>query len=232
MSLAACIVSFALAAASALPPAPVDGIRDDARVFPAGTRAALVQEMQAFTAETGLRLFIDTNTYLDGDSNPGDRARRLIKAWCGDAPGAVICVDRASKPMYAIQLSPALWQRTSELEMMPAIQAASEQIGRLQLTEEGLAGGARVFMQHLARLDKLATSRERLLGRPEVMLAAAFGGCLLAGGLIAWLLTRWLRRYETEQAVQHVFPDVDVGQRFGAPNGGGVVVEMSFKKSP
>lgn len=229
MSFAACIIGLALAAAPALPPVPADGIRDDARVFATETKAALVRDMQDFHTATGVRLFIDTNTYLEGDINPGERCRQLVKAWCGGDPGAVICVDRASKPMHAIQISPALWERSSELEVMPAMMAAAELIGRSQVNSDGLAEGARTLMKRLTKLEKLARSRERVMDHSDQLLAGAFAGCLAVGGLAAWLLTRWLRRYEKEQAVEHTFPDVDVGQRFGAPNGGGVVVEISYR---
>lgn len=230
MSFAACLVSLALAVAPALPPAPADGIRDDARVLTSEAKAILAQEMQVFTAETGLRLFIDTNTYLDGDMNPGERCRQLVRAWCGDTPGAVICVDRASKPMHAIQIAPAFWERSSELEVMPALMAAAEQVGQAQVSSDGLAAGARTLMKRLTELEKLAKSRSRVLDHSDWLLAAAFGACLAVGGLVAWILSRWLKRYEKEKAVEHTFPDVEVGQRFGAPNGGGVVVEMSFRK--
>ena len=161
MSLTACIAGLLAAAASALPPSPADGIRDDARVFPVEARAVLSAEMQAFTSASGIRLFIDTNTYLEADVNPGERCRQLVRAWCGEEPGVVICVDRASKPMHAIQISPALWARSSELEIMPALLAAAEQIGRSQVSAEGLTEGARTLMKRLTRLEKLARARER-----------------------------------------------------------------------
>lgn len=230
MSLTACIAGLLAAAASALPPSPADGIRDDARVFPVEARAVLSAEMQAFTSASGIRLFIDTNTYLEADVNPGERCRQLVRAWCGEEPGVVICVDRASKPMHAIQISPALWARSSELEIMPALLAAAEQIGRSQVSAEGLTEGARTLMKRLTRLEKLARARERVLDHSDKLLASAFGASLAVGGLVAWLLSRRMRRHEIAQAVQHTFPDVEVGQRFGAPNGGGVVVEVSFRK--
>lgn len=231
MSLAACIIGLALAAAPPLPPAPADGIRDDARVLASENREALAKDIRAFTAETGILVFLDTNTYLASNTNPGERSRGLMQSWCGDQPGVVICIDRASKPMHAIQFSPALWERSSELEVMPLLQNVSELMGRTQITSESLDQAMHLLMRRLASQTQLSRLRSRIFDHSGKLLAAAFGGCLLLGGLGAVLVTRWLRRYETQQAVQHFFPDVEVGQRFGAPNGGGVVVEISYAAS-
>lgn len=69
-----------------------------------------------------------------------------------------------------------------------------------------------------------------MITRRDAFIAAAFAAVVLLGGLIAWFISRRLRQREFERAVQHSFPDVEVSQRFGANCGGGVIVEIAFRK--
>lgn len=221
---------ISLAAATALPPAPADGIRDDARIFGDESRQVLAREIQAFHQDTGFRLFIDTNTYIELPNDTNERARSLMKAWGGDSPCAVVCVDRASQTLPSIVASDTIWQRTTTLELMTAIRSSAEQMGSRPITEAEAMEGMRALMRGLRRIESMARAREQLLNRQDIIIAGAFGALLVLGTGVIWLVVRKLRSREATLAQQHHFPDVEVAPRFGAPNGGGVIVEISYRK--
>lgn len=218
------------ATAAALPPAPADGVRDDARIFGDESRRVLVVQMEEFRKDTGFRLFIDTNTYIELPDNTNDRARTLLKAWGGDSPSAVVCIDRASQSLPTIVASDAIWQRTTTLELMTAIRASAEEMGSRPITEAEAMSGMKALMDGLRRVESVARQREQLMSRQDLIIAGIFGVALALGTGLIWLVVRLLRSREATLAKQHHFPDVEVGQRFGAPNGGGVLVEISYRK--
>ena len=113
-------------AAAALPPATIDGVHDDARIFGEESRRVLSVQLEEFREDTEFRLFIDPNTYIELPDHANDRARSLLKAWGGESPSVVVCIDRASQALPTIVASDAIWQRTTTLELMTAIRASAE----------------------------------------------------------------------------------------------------------
>lgn len=221
---------ISMSVATALPPVPVGGVRDDARIFGEESRRVLSSQMEEFHNETGFQLFIDTNTYLELPDNTNDRARYLLKAWGGESPSVVVCIDRASQALPTIVASDAIWQRTTTLELMTAIRASAEQMGNRPITEAEAMDGMKALMDGLKRVESVARQREQLMSRQDLIIAGVFGIALVLGASLIWLVVRLLRSREATLSKQHHFPDVEVGQRFGAPNGGGVIVEISYRK--
>ncbi len=61
---------------------------------------------------------------------------------------------------------------------------------------------------------------------------AAVAAALLVGSALLFGFHRWQERIESRVNAQYYFPDVRVGQRLGAPQGGGVVAAISFREKP
>ena len=217
-------------AAAALPSAPADGIRDDARVLSERGRQTMVTEMGAFTERTGLRIFLDTNTFLESSTNARVRAKQLLAAWSGDKAGVLVCLDRTSQEPPGIQVSDPVWKRSSEPEVLAAIDEASTILSGAKVDEIAVVTGLRSLMAKLIKLDQLASARTKIWRPSDRLLAGGFLACVLIGGLATLLVSSRLRRSERAIATQHFFPDVSVGQRFGAPFGGGVVVELNYRR--
>jgi len=53
---------------------------------------------------------------------------------------------------------------------------------------------------------------------------------VLAGAALLFGFHRWQERFESRLTAQYHFPDVRVGRRLGAPQGGGVTAAISFKE--
>lgn len=226
------ILSMVAAAAMALPTKPVDGIRDDGRVFSTETKQALVQERAVFAQQTSIQLFIDTNTYLDSSMSAGERARALLRAWSRepDPRSLIVCVDRSSRGLPVLHVSADLWQRYSEPQLITVLSAVAGQMGRDKVTEDAIAQGVRLLMKELTRLENEARQRSNAFRGTDMLFAGIFTGSLFIGGFVVMLIARRLGQGEEHRAARHYLPDVEVGQRFGAPCGGGVVVEVRYRR--
>lgn len=221
---------LSLLAVAALPPAPTDGIRDDARVLSERGRATLVKEMQEFNARTGLLMFVDTNTFLDNSTNVRARARQLLPAWSGVRAGVLVCIDRSASEPPCIQVADPIWKRSSEPEVLAVIDEATRRLGEQGMSETTLINGMRLLMEKLSELDQLATARAEVWKHSDRLLATWLLACALLGAACTWLISRRLRSSEGAESAQHWFPDVSVGQRFGAPIGGGVIVVLTYHR--
>lgn len=223
------ILSMAAAVAAALPTKPTDGLRDDGRVFSTEMKQALVQERAAFAQQTGIQLFIDTNTYLDGSQSAGERSRALLKAWADNQRSVIICVDRSSRGLPVLHVSADLWQRYNEPQLITTLRAVAEQMGRDKITEESITAGLRLLMKELTQLENQARQRSHAFQSSDLLFAGIFTGALFIGSFVIMLIAKRFGQGEEARSVQHFFPDVEVGQRFGAPCGGGVVAEVQYR---
>ncbi len=188
--------------------------------------ASLAAEMRQFEEKTGLLVFVDTNTYLEQGTKAVDRARALAGAWIGERPGIIFCLNRSAGSVPFMFFSPELTKRYPEPDLSRSANETAAAMDRVSAPENRLPVGVRVMMNRLRALEADRVSRNRLFHRRDLEMMAVFGCVALAFGLLAGILIRMNHRREALDAVQHHFPEVEVGQRFSAPCGGGVIVEV------
>ena len=193
-------------------------------------RQKLAEEMKAFEGRTGIVIVVDTNTYLEQNVSTTDRCRALLESWVGKRPGVVFCLNRTVKPVPFILFSQELSEHYPEPDLSQAAGETIEAMGKVSAPENRLPVGVRVLMGRLRALEKAAHRRRQLFHRRDLEMMAGFGAFLLVAGVITLVVVRRRNRAEEAEAVQHHFPDVEVAQRFAAPSGGGVVVEISYKR--
>lgn len=213
-----------------IPPAPPNGIRDDARVMTEEGRAALAAEIKKFEQRTGIVVVVDTNTYLEQGLSIATRCRLLLDQWVGQRPGVVFCVNRTSGPDAFIVFSQKLFERYPEPDLTQAAGETREEMAKRLAPENRLPVGVRVMMGRLDALEKAAARRHQLFHRRDLEMMAGFAAVLMLSGLVTALIVRQRHKAEAADAIKHHFPDVDVAQRLGAPSGGGVVVEISYTR--
>lgn len=231
---AACLFGLAgqvtlQAAPLQVPPPPADGIRDDARAMSPDARQALAAEMKAFEDKTGIKVVVDTNTYLEQNVGTLDRCRALQESWIGRRPGVVFCLNRSVKPVPFMTFSAALSERYPEPDLSQAAGETTDAMAKVSAPENRVPVGVRVMMDRLRVLEKAAHQRAQLFHRRDLEMIIGFASFLLVVGVITLVIVRRRRKVEEDEAIRHHFPDVDVAQRFAAPSGGGVVVEVSYK---
>lgn len=220
-----CSGSLLSAWAQDLPPAPAQGLRDDTRALSEETRSALSREISACRQDLNLDLWFTASTFLDSGQTIREEARDLRQFWSPQREAVILAYDRASDTQ-ALSLSPGLWERYPSAQILSLLQKSTVSMSDKNLSlENRVATTLRMLIQELRSLEKQRHQSEISLS-PEAkrlakLLALTFGlAAILLGGIgIA------NRRQELLSAWQSFFPDVQVGTRFGALHGGGVMVE-------
>jgi hypothetical protein len=212
-------------AAAELPPAPANGIRDNAHTLEDAVEARLAAEVRRFEQDISGRFWWTAVTFPPDGKSLRQHARELRQHWSGDTDAVLLAYDRVSDSQ-ALSFSPGMWERYATTDLVMLMHHGALIMAEKQTPlEERLEKSARLAM---SRLREMEQQRARLLEKPlpasHQRLAMASGALLGAGALAALFCGSLARRRDRMSLWQLYFPDVQVSPRFGAPHGGGVVV--------
>lgn len=223
-----------------LPDAPLDYLLDLADAFEPNTEAAFKAELQKFHAEHDMDVYVVTNIYLS-QGTAQTMAEKLAQKWLLDRYGAVLVMNRGTGPKenaLGIALSPDNEKVVPGSALMQAVtdaQAKSEEV--LHQPDGSRAAGVRaaalVLMETFATHGDAARAANRQVtssGQWTVMTGMA--AALLLGALALFGFHQVQERLERRSNEQFRFPDVTVGRRLGAVQGGGNVAGVSFGRKP
>jgi hypothetical protein len=219
----------ALADDDTLPERPADFIRDDARTMDAGTKGLLSEEIRQFTARSGLQLYLDTNAFLLGNESALIRARRLVGHWLDPkTPGIVLCLNRGASVVPVLQYNGALQAAYPDGDLVTLSYEVAVNVDACLRPEEKIPTALRTVLHRMTALQSTAKlSKKALEGREWTLALALLLGATGLGLVIHWLLLK-LDKDELSALEQLELPEVEVGQRFGAPGGGGLMAELSY----
>lgn len=199
---------------------------DTTRALDAEMHARLERELRSFHEQTGVRLGIKTVAYIDPGVTLRTATRVARRAFSANGPAALILVDRGQNGL-GLSYSPELWQRYPLAELITVLRAAL-----LKTNADPDAGietkmllAAEQWMADVRRLEQQRRNASRLLHAPDKPVLLA---CLLllgGGGFGVMTLAARRRLQETAERRHYEFPEVVVGQRLGAPYGGGHIAE-------
>jgi len=234
------IVAGARAAGPPGPPAPADGVHDDAAVLSGPQRTAAVRAV-ADARAAGVSMYVALYRSITGETIE-ERAERLKAAWCPEEAGLLVVADTGTNQCtYLSHVA-----ETGRLSA-PALQRIFSEASAAAAAVEGTSADKMiVVIENLVPRLRAAVTRppETVPYRfdPQAWMdrlglrtwEVAGGGALAGAGLLALILglRRRRRRQEVPPAVPVqalYFPTVVVGQRFGAPCGGGVMAEVRFR---
>ena len=224
-------------AAASLPAAPESRVLDQGRIFTDEEEAALGGELKAFAENTGIDLYVAGYSFLLGETID-DRITRLVNAWSIDEERetVVLLYTRANESL-AVAGSPSISQRLSTMEFNECInagvQAAKEigdapdgsgpdHAGRIRAASTALTGAIEYELERQTFIDRLHRRGFLLWG------AIVIGTICIGSGL--WLLI--LKHFENrrrEEKQFYYFPTLPVGERLGAPFGGGNAYVLNSK---
>ena len=228
--LATLLLCWSSAWASAVdvpPPPPDDGILDDALLLTNEERAALMSEFAKVKADQGVTVYVYTPK-AGLNPSPIGYSRALRKAWLTGKSGILVSLVVGKTANPSVQLTPDIWMTYSEPRVAAMLRRIGTAIAAADTPQAKLSACVNGLSQNLRELAQLRREGENA-GQPELLLlASAFGAVLCLAGLLAWLLSRRLRRSELTQLKTYHFPNVIVQERLGAGLGGGVVVEASW----
>jgi len=213
-----------------VPAAPADGLYDDASVLDPAQRATAARAV-AEARNAGVNLYVAIYGFIIGETIE-QRAERLKAAWCPDGDGLLVVADTASNQCtYLSHVDEAEWINTAELQQIFADSGAAA------ATAAPDASSAEKVLAVIGSLGprlRDAMLKHREITRHRVSPSAwwVFGGVtvsVFAFLTLSALAIRWYRHRQRATALTpHYFPTVAVGERFGAPFGGGVIAEVHF----
>jgi hypothetical protein len=213
-----------IAAAAELPPAPANGLRDNAHAMDDATEARLASELQRFHQEFGGRLWVTAVTFPPDGQTLRQHARELRQHWSGDEKAVLLAYDRVSDGQ-ALSFAPALWEQYSTTDLVMLMhQGALIMADKATPLEQRLEKSAMLAMTRLRQMETQRARMETVMPPAHQRFAKVAGAALGAGALGVLLLCGHTRRRDSLSSRQHLFPQVQVSPRFGAPYGGGVVV--------
>jgi hypothetical protein len=213
-----------------MPEAPSDGILDIAEIFSTPQRQILSEKIAQVRKQHSFAVYVVTYTFVYGE-DANQRAERFVSQWLPQQQGAILVYDKGGKgdapilgmawrqnearelPNSAIQQVMQLAKRAAEAH--PANQAA---LRVSAATEELLSG--------VDRTRALIESSRKITRMNQLkILGGVLGAMLLCLGVLSGA-QRFSKRREQRASESYLFPEVEISPRYGAPYGGGVVVQM------
>lgn len=217
-------VCWLLLPAGAAPAA--EALDDSTRVLDAEKSAVLRREIEAFTEATGVRLFVKTVAYIDPGVTLRAASQRARREAAAQGPAALILVDRGKNGL-GISHSPELWQRYPLSALVETLRDTLNEASanRDATLEDKLQAACRAWMANIRRLEADRRQATRLLSGPGKPLLFGYAALLGLGGCGMLIFTARRRTQRVEENLSREFPDLVVGQRLGAPYGGGHIAE-------
>lgn len=220
-----CLGLAAMTAAQDLPAPPPNGLRDDTRALTEKVRAELVRDIASCRTALNVDVWFTAGTFLTSSQNIRSQARELRQHWSPGKDAVLLTYDRASDAL-AFSFSPGLWQRYPAAEIIGIMQRGGVVMAdRRETLEARLSKTLRDLIQKLKSLEKQHLQSEITLSRHHLHLAQIFALSLSGGALLLGMIGIVARRQDVQAAWQSFFPQVQIGTRFGALHGGGVIVE-------
>jgi hypothetical protein len=206
---------------------PVRRIFDSSHLLSPASHDALARQLAAFSAETGCEIFVKAETFLESGVTARAAARSARQALVTNGPAALFLSDRA-KDSIAISQSPDLWQRYPMARLVENLRAAMAKAQMPNNTpEQRLTACVEVWLEGIRRLEEERRATQQVVPPSQRPLTLVYASLLGLGTLASLLLGRKDRLSLASAQHQILFPDLLVGQRLGAPHGGGVIASLS-----
>lgn len=219
-----------------LPPAPRDGVFDEARLFRTSPERRILMEerLREFREGTGYEVYVAFLESLIG-RNLDEECQRLRLAWLGEKPGMVFAMNTDSGDFATSWSEPSIRAGGDELPAVGPGEVSPTERKRIEgLLESQPAPGVRssegaeqLVLVLLDGLEEAVASAEAPVHRRGrlLLLALGLGSVML---LVAMLAGAAVRRGDRRAQDRLYFPKIEVGERLKAPRGGGKVSSRSF----
>lgn len=205
---------------------PADGIQDDTRALTAETLRQLAHELELFRDDLNCDAWITATSFTPAGVTVRRQAQITRREWSRERPAVLMAFDRASNSS-AMSFAPDFWERYPATELVEIMQETHRILLDTQLTlDERLALATRSWIDQLRVLESVRLRQSLLIQRSEKRFALGILIVLAGGAAIAAVLGFASRRRTARTGRRFLFPEVQVGMRFGAAYGGGVTAEI------
>ncbi|MDI1312623.1 hypothetical protein [Prosthecobacter sp.] len=205
---------------------PADGILDDTRAFTAETHRALATELKLLSQDLKCAVWINATSFMPAGITVRRQAQITRREWSGTQPAVLMAYDRASNSS-AMSFAPYFWERYPAADLVEIMQETRRIQADSKLSlDERLALATRAWIDRLRSMESVQLQQSLWLQRGEKRFALAVPALLAGGAFVAALLGFVSRRRSARAGRHFLFPEVQVGLRFGAACGGGVTSEI------
>ncbi|MCF7786998.1 MAG: hypothetical protein K9N47_12805 [Prosthecobacter sp.] len=205
---------------------PADGIQDDTRAITAETHRMLAAELKQFSQDLKCDAWIQATSFMPAGLTVRRQAQITRREWSATRPAVLMAYDRASNS-NAMSFSPDFWERYPAADLVEIMQETRRIQADTKLAlDERLAMATRYWIDRLRSMESVRLRQSLWLQRGEKQFALVIPA-LLAGGAVVLALLGFISRRRSSRADRRfLFPEVQVGTRFGAAYGGGVTSEI------
>ncbi len=205
---------------------PADGSLDDTRALTPETHRQLAGELKQFSQDLKCDAWIKATSFSPTELTLRRQAQIVRREWSSTRPAVLMAYDRASNSS-AMSFAPAFWERYPAAELLEIMQETRRVLADPKLTlDERLALAARSWIDRLRSMESVRLKQTLWLQRGEKRFAMTVPVLFAGGALIAAFLGFISRRRSVSAGRRFLFPEVQVGMRFGAAYGGGVTAEI------
>lgn len=205
---------------------PPDGILDETRALTPETHRHLAEELKQFSLDLKCEAWIKASSFAPAGITVRRVAQTQRREWSATRPAVLMAYDRASNTS-GISFAPVFWERYPSAELVEIMQETRRILADPKLTlDERLALATRSWIDRLRSMESVRLKQSLWLQRGEKRFAMTVPVLFAGGALIAALLGFISRRRGVSAGRRFLFPEVQVGMRFGAAYGGGVTAEI------
>lgn len=205
---------------------PADGILDETRALTAETHRLLADELRQFSRDLKCDAWIKASSFTASGVTVRRQAQTIRREWSGTRPAVLMAYDRASNGS-GISFAPEFWDRYPAAELLEIMQETRRILADTKLTlDERLAQATRSWIDRLRSMETVRLKQSLWIQPNEKRFALAMPVWLAGGAVAAALLGFISRQRSTRASRRFLFPEVQVGMRFGAAYGGGVTSEI------
>jgi len=205
---------------------PADGIQDETRALAAETHRLLAEELTQFRQDLKCDAWIQASSFIPAGITVRRQAQITRREWSATRPAVLMAYDRASNSS-GMSFAPVFWERYPAAELFEIMQETRRILADTKLSlDERLALATRAWIDRLRAMESVRLRQSLWIQRGEKQFAIAVPAALAGGALIAAVLGFVSRRRSASAGRRFLFPEVQVGMRFGAAYGGGVTSEI------
>lgn len=205
---------------------PADGIWDDTRALSAETHHQLAEELNQFRKDLKCDAWITASSFTPSGVTVRRQAQIMRREWSGERPAVLMAYDRASRSS-AVSFAPDFWERYPAPDLIEIMQETRRILTDPKLTlDERFALATRSWIDRLRVMESVRIKQSLWIQKGEKRFALGVPAVLCGGAVIAAVLGFVSRRRSARAGRRFLFPEVQVGMRFGAAYGGGVTSEI------
>ena len=213
-----------------IPARPESMVYDDALLFDPTVEERLSAMLKQASEAGQLELYVATVTFVSGESLQ-NLSKRFRDEWVHTSRGIVIVYQRGVQQM-TMCCHEEIYEHIPKAELQRMYDNAFRIAGLHDEPGDRVFAAVKDILMKFTALIEAVVVGQHFWNPHMVRILIGFFGLLTIAGVVFWKASVMNARTHSKARVTHRFPNVHVGQRFGAPFSGGVGAAMDFGAGP